>query len=371
MANLTSPKSLVLYAFQLLLLAQIQVSCYQYKVGDLDAWSIPSSANPQVYTFWSKYHSFQIGDSLCKFVIFLSSLKIFISMTKDTIKVLALIMFFFHHFQCSYTHQVKIQWFKSRNKTTTPATSKIHSCTWTTATLYLISLHMGSSTSPVGSQGTVKRSRSFAYLCFLGMDQPTLPLMVLVHCQTLQHPLTPLCLARSHCHLLIQQQTNFQSSYLPLLAQRFLQRSMASCEGHNCQQNPNGDWHTHIYMYFICFKDPAILIHTMKFWYCSSFQWFKRNKLVLNIVCRLIWLQVWSFTLRKESNVYDIVKKTKKAVAVFEPEIKEETDFHVQKVEKFVGLLRHAIPVVYFYCLPAIHELFADSPICFLSFTVL
>ncbi|OAY59702.1 mavicyanin [Manihot esculenta] len=64
MANLTSPKSLVLYAFQLLLLAQIQVSCYQYKVGDLDAWSIPSSANPQVYTFWSKYHSFQIGDSL-------------------------------------------------------------------------------------------------------------------------------------------------------------------------------------------------------------------------------------------------------------------------------------------------------------------
>lgn len=98
MANLTSPKSLVLYAFQLLLLAQIQVSCYQYKVGDLDAWSIPSSANPQVYTFWSKYHSFQIGDSLCKFVIFLSSLKIFISMTKDTIKVLALIMFFFSSF---------------------------------------------------------------------------------------------------------------------------------------------------------------------------------------------------------------------------------------------------------------------------------
>ncbi|OAY56287.1 mavicyanin-like [Manihot esculenta] len=64
MANLRSPKVLVLYAFQLFVLVQIQVSCYQFKVGDLDAWGIPTSANPQVYSFWSKYHTFQIGDSL-------------------------------------------------------------------------------------------------------------------------------------------------------------------------------------------------------------------------------------------------------------------------------------------------------------------
>ncbi|KAJ9148134.1 hypothetical protein P3X46_030221 [Hevea brasiliensis] len=64
MANLRSPKFLVLYSFQLFFLVQIQVSCYQYKVGDLDAWGIPTSANPQVYSFWPKYHTFQIGDSL-------------------------------------------------------------------------------------------------------------------------------------------------------------------------------------------------------------------------------------------------------------------------------------------------------------------
>lgn len=64
MVNLRSPGFLVLYAFQFLVLVQIQVSCYQYKVGDLDAWGIPTSANPQVYTYWSKYHTLKIGDSL-------------------------------------------------------------------------------------------------------------------------------------------------------------------------------------------------------------------------------------------------------------------------------------------------------------------
>lgn len=78
MANLRSPKVLVLYAFQLFVLVQIQVSCYQFKVGDLDAWGIPTSANPQVYSFWSKYHTFQIGDSLCKLLfIFLLPLRSF------------------------------------------------------------------------------------------------------------------------------------------------------------------------------------------------------------------------------------------------------------------------------------------------------
>ncbi|EEF43427.1 stellacyanin [Ricinus communis] len=64
MANLRSPKFMVLYAFQLIFLVHFQVSCYQYKVGDLDAWGIPTSANPKVYIFWSKYHTFKIGDSL-------------------------------------------------------------------------------------------------------------------------------------------------------------------------------------------------------------------------------------------------------------------------------------------------------------------
>lgn len=54
-----------------LLLIQTRVFCYQYKVGDLDAWGIPTSSNPTVYSKWSKYHTFKTGDSLCKFSLFL------------------------------------------------------------------------------------------------------------------------------------------------------------------------------------------------------------------------------------------------------------------------------------------------------------
>ncbi|KAL4361291.1 hypothetical protein GQ457_04G016930 [Hibiscus cannabinus] len=61
MANL---RNHLFCAFQFLLLLQTQVLCYQYKVGDLDAWGIPTSANPQVYAKWSKLHSFKLGDSL-------------------------------------------------------------------------------------------------------------------------------------------------------------------------------------------------------------------------------------------------------------------------------------------------------------------
>ncbi|GAV68710.1 Cu_bind_like domain-containing protein [Cephalotus follicularis] len=65
MANLRSPRYQFLYAFQfVMLLLQTQVLCYQYKVGDLDAWGIPTAAYPQVYTMWSKYHNLKIGDSL-------------------------------------------------------------------------------------------------------------------------------------------------------------------------------------------------------------------------------------------------------------------------------------------------------------------
>ncbi|XP_074265019.1 early nodulin-like protein 8 [Silene latifolia] len=53
-----------LLAVQLLILQQAQVWCYQYKVGDLDAWGIPTAANPDVYIKWSKSHVFRVGDSL-------------------------------------------------------------------------------------------------------------------------------------------------------------------------------------------------------------------------------------------------------------------------------------------------------------------
>ncbi|GMQ05959.1 hypothetical protein CsSME_00050751 [Camellia sinensis var. sinensis] len=67
-SGVTSPKyQFLLYALQfLLLLMQNKVECYQYKVGDLDAWGIPTSSNPHVYTNWAKSnnHIFTIGDSL-------------------------------------------------------------------------------------------------------------------------------------------------------------------------------------------------------------------------------------------------------------------------------------------------------------------
>ncbi|CAA6673654.1 unnamed protein product [Spirodela intermedia] len=36
----------------------------QHKVGDLDAWGIPPSSKPDVYSIWSQTRSFQMGDSL-------------------------------------------------------------------------------------------------------------------------------------------------------------------------------------------------------------------------------------------------------------------------------------------------------------------
>ncbi|KAK1564913.1 hypothetical protein Q3G72_014466 [Acer saccharum] len=64
---LRSPRFLHLwYAFQFLvvLLQTTNVLCHQHKVGDLDAWGLPTSANPLVYAKWSKYNTFKIGDSL-------------------------------------------------------------------------------------------------------------------------------------------------------------------------------------------------------------------------------------------------------------------------------------------------------------------
>ncbi|XP_038876607.1 stellacyanin [Benincasa hispida] len=53
------------FVLQLMMLLQIHsVICYQYKVGDLDAWGLPATENSQIYMYWSKYHSLKIGDSL-------------------------------------------------------------------------------------------------------------------------------------------------------------------------------------------------------------------------------------------------------------------------------------------------------------------
>ncbi|XP_068635537.1 early nodulin-like protein 8 [Aristolochia californica] len=64
MASATKVGYLIFGVFQFLGLLQTGVLCYQNQVGDLDAWGIPTSANPQVYINWSKKHHFQIGDSL-------------------------------------------------------------------------------------------------------------------------------------------------------------------------------------------------------------------------------------------------------------------------------------------------------------------
>ncbi|XP_010252509.1 PREDICTED: mavicyanin [Nelumbo nucifera] len=64
MANFRSTRCQLFCAFQLLLLLQTQVTCYRYKVGDLDAWGVPTSANRHVYTNWSNKHQFRAGDSL-------------------------------------------------------------------------------------------------------------------------------------------------------------------------------------------------------------------------------------------------------------------------------------------------------------------
>ncbi|KAF9587706.1 hypothetical protein IFM89_004683 [Coptis chinensis] len=64
MAVLGITKCQLFCTVKLLVLLQIKIISYQYKVGDLDAWGIPTSANKNVYTIWPKKHNFQLGDSL-------------------------------------------------------------------------------------------------------------------------------------------------------------------------------------------------------------------------------------------------------------------------------------------------------------------
>lgn len=67
---------------QLLLLIQTPAFCFQYRVGDLDGWNVPSAENPSVYVKWSKDHGFKIGDSL--FFLYPPSQDSVIQVTKES-----------------------------------------------------------------------------------------------------------------------------------------------------------------------------------------------------------------------------------------------------------------------------------------------
>ncbi|XP_076936219.1 early nodulin-like protein 8 [Bidens hawaiensis] len=45
-------------------LIQANVFAYQYQVGNLQAWNVPTSEDTKVYTNWPKKLTFRIGDSL-------------------------------------------------------------------------------------------------------------------------------------------------------------------------------------------------------------------------------------------------------------------------------------------------------------------
>ncbi|PIN02956.1 hypothetical protein CDL12_24521 [Handroanthus impetiginosus] len=64
MVSLKSSRCQFWCALLIILSIHGKVLCSTYQVGDLHGWGIPSSSNPEVYTQWSKYHNFRIGDSL-------------------------------------------------------------------------------------------------------------------------------------------------------------------------------------------------------------------------------------------------------------------------------------------------------------------
>ncbi|KAI3987436.1 hypothetical protein MKX01_042440 [Papaver californicum] len=61
-----APKNQLFLAIQclVLLFLQTNVICYKFKVGNMNAWGIPTSANLNVYTNWAKKYHPKIGDSL-------------------------------------------------------------------------------------------------------------------------------------------------------------------------------------------------------------------------------------------------------------------------------------------------------------------
>lgn len=80
-----------------LVLLHTRVLCFQYKVGDLDAWGIPTSVNSHVYTNWAQKHHFQIGDSLCKLLSSFtqsSQSRNMVAKSKDPYQILIFYSFF-------------------------------------------------------------------------------------------------------------------------------------------------------------------------------------------------------------------------------------------------------------------------------------
>lgn len=168
-------------------LIQSNVFAYQFQVGNLQAWNIPTSTDPKVYTNWPKKLNFKIGDSLCKFI----SSKASRFLKKDQIFYVHCVLL-----QCSCIHQVKILWFKWRKNLTTPAIWKIQSCIWTMAIRYSTLLHRVCFTSPVVFPATVKNRRSFKFRCLppTGLCHCRLLPLPAEHLPTLHLPIPP-CLA--------------------------------------------------------------------------------------------------------------------------------------------------------------------------------
>ncbi|GJW21762.1 early nodulin-like protein 1 [Tanacetum coccineum] len=55
---------LSLFAIMFFVLMQANVFAYQYQVGNLQSWNVPTSEDPKVYANWPKKLTFRIGDSL-------------------------------------------------------------------------------------------------------------------------------------------------------------------------------------------------------------------------------------------------------------------------------------------------------------------
>ncbi|CAH1453524.1 unnamed protein product [Lactuca virosa] len=52
------------FSILFIVLIQSNVIAYQFQVGNLQAWNIPTSTDPKIYTNWPKKLNFKIGDSL-------------------------------------------------------------------------------------------------------------------------------------------------------------------------------------------------------------------------------------------------------------------------------------------------------------------
>lgn len=58
----------ILGLFNILMLLQ-NANCYEFKVGGNGHWSVPLDANANNYNQWAESSRFQIGDTICKFIL--------------------------------------------------------------------------------------------------------------------------------------------------------------------------------------------------------------------------------------------------------------------------------------------------------------